>query len=358
MIHQTREKSDTKDMTLKEAVKKYVQDGDIMYYGGFTARLPMALTYELIRQRKRNLTIINASTDFGGVDLLIGAGCVNELHISWAMNWYVMANYCTRRSFKEGKLKRYDVSNFAATSAMMAGYLGIPFIPIRGGMGSDIPRYNQTDLRTVEDPWTGEQITVVRSWVPDVAIISAQRGDSTGNIQSWGTRGVTDEWAGCAAKRGTIATVEKIVSTDITRRDPDRTIIPFYKTLALTECPWNAHPSQQPGFYNRDIPFVSYQGMYERAYYLGYDDVFQNFLDEWIHGCEDREEYIKHYISKFGRKGLRRLRVTNHVYPTAPVDYGWSDPLVFKGVKPYTDKILDKWIRQVPKSKSTMSFGR
>ena len=98
--------------------------------------------------------------------------------------------------------------------------------------------------------------------------------------------------------------------------------------------------------------------MDERAYYLGYDDVFQNFLDEWIHGCEDREEYIKHYISKFGRKGLRRLRVSNHVYPAAPVDYGWSDPLVFKGVKPYTDKILDKWIRQVPKSKSTMSFGR
>jgi glutaconate CoA-transferase subunit A len=211
-------------MTVKEAVKKYVNDGDILYYGGFTARLPMELTYEIIRQKKRNLTIINASTDFGGVDLLVGAGCVKKLHTSWAMNWYVMSNYCLRRAFKDGLIERFDVSNFAATSAMMAGYLGIPFIPLRGILGSDMFRYNKSDFKTVKDPWTGEKIVVVRAWIPDVAIISAQRADSTGNIQCWGTRGVSDEWAGCAAKKGTIATAEEIVPTDITRRDPDRTI--------------------------------------------------------------------------------------------------------------------------------------
>src|SRR5512136_247189 len=112
-----------KRMTLKEAVAKFIHDGDTVYYGGFQIMVPMALTYEMIRQKKRHLTTLQASTDVGGLDLLVGAGCVNEMHTAWTMNWYVKAVYSMRRAFQNGHLKRYDISNFGATTAMIAGFM-------------------------------------------------------------------------------------------------------------------------------------------------------------------------------------------------------------------------------------------
>jgi len=166
----------------------------------------MALTHEIIRQKKKNLHIINASTDVGGLDLLVAGGCVSEMHIAWAMNWYVKAPYAIRRAFQSGQLKRFDLSNFGATSALIAGFLGIPFIPVRGNIGTDIIKYNQTDAKVIEDPFTGSKITVVRGWRADVAIIHAQKVDRLGNVVTWGTRGVTDEFGALGTKRGVIVT--------------------------------------------------------------------------------------------------------------------------------------------------------
>src|SRR5512136_1130198 len=147
-------------MTLKEAVSKHVKDGDTVYYGGFQIMVPMAITHEIIRQKKKNLTTIESSTDVGGLDLLVGAGCVTEIHSAWIMNWYVKAPYAVRRAFNKGHLKRYDISNFGATTAMMAGFMGVPFMPILGNIGTDMMKHNLMDLRIITDPFTGKQTTV------------------------------------------------------------------------------------------------------------------------------------------------------------------------------------------------------
>ena len=157
-----------KRMSLKEAVSRYVQDGDSLYYGGFQIMVPMALTHEIMRQRKTNLKILTASTDVGGLDLLVAAGCVKDVHLAWAMNWYVKASYAMRRAFQAEEIQRFDLSNFSATSALLAGFLGVPFVPVRGNIGTDIVKYNTSDLKVIEDPFTGEKITVARAWRADV----------------------------------------------------------------------------------------------------------------------------------------------------------------------------------------------
>ncbi len=324
-----------KRMTLKEAVSKYINDGDIVYYGGFQIHVPMALTHEMIRQKKKNLHIINASTDVGGLDLLVAAGCVKEMHVAWVMNWYVKAPYAVRRAFQSGEVKRFDLSNFGATSAMMAGFLGIPFIPVRGNIGTDILKHNPGDAKVIEDPFTGDDITIVRAWRADVAIIHAQKVDTLGNVVTWGTRGVTDEFGAMGTKRGVIVTAEEIIDPEEVRSDPDRTLVPYFKTLAVVHCPYGAHPSACRGYYGLDIRFAQYQGKYERN-----KDLLPVFMKDWIYDCEDHSAYVKKYIEKFGQEGLDRLKPVLGYKPKLEVDYGYHDPAVWKGVPQYTDEYI------------------
>ena len=324
-----------KRMSLKDAVSRYVQDGDSVYYGGFQIMVPMALTHEIIRQRRKNLTILSASTDVGGLDLLVAAGCVKDVHLAWAMNWYVKASHAIRRAFQAGEIQRFDLSNFSAASALLAGFLGIPFVAVRGNIGTDIVEYNTKDLKVIEDPFTGEKITVARAWRADVAIIHAQKVDPLGNVVAWGTRGVTDEFGAMGSRRGVIVTAEEIIDTEVVRSDPDRTIVPYLKTLAVVHCPWGAHPSACRGYYGLDIRFCQYQGKYERS-----ADLLPKFLDEWIYGCEDHQAYIDKYVRMFGREGLDRLKPKTGFKPKLDVEYGYHDPAVWQGVPPYTDKYI------------------
>ena len=324
-----------KRMTLKDAVAKFIHDGDSLYYGGFQIMVPMALTHEIIRQKKRHLTVLQASTDVGGLDLLVGAGCVNELHTAWTMNWYVKAVYAMRRAFQRGHLKRYDISNFGATTAMIAGFMGVPFMPIKGNTGCDMMQNNKADLRIIDDPFTGEKTTVVRAWRADVAIIHAQKADRLGNVVAYNTRGVTDEFGANGAKRGVIVTAEEIVEPEDVRSDPDRTIVPYFKTLAVVHCPYGAHPSACRGYYGLDIRFAQYQGKHER-----HEELMRAFMDEWIFGCEDHAAYIKKYIDKFGQEGLDRLKPVLGFKPKMDIDYGYHDPACWKGVPLYTDDRL------------------
>ncbi len=326
-----------KRMTLKDAVAKFIHDGDVVYYGGFQIMVPMALTHEIIRQKKRHLTTIESSTDVGGLDIMVGAGCVSEIHSAWIMNWYVKAPYAVRRAFNKGHLKRYDISNFGATTAMMAGFMGIPFMPILGNVGSDMQRHNPTDLRIIDDPFTGKKVNVVRAWRADVAIIHAQKADRLGNVISYGTRGVTDEFGANGAKRGVIVTAEEIVEPEVTRTDPDRVIVPYFKTLAVVHCPYGAHPSACRGYYGLDIRFSQYQGKYER-----HAELLPAFLDEWVYGCADHAAYIEKYKSKFGQAGLDLLKPKLGFVPSPKlgVDYGYHDPTCWKGVPMYTDDRL------------------
>lgn len=152
---------------------------------------------------------------------------------------------------------------------------------------------------------------------------------------SYGTRGVTDEFGANGAKRGVIVTAEEIVEPEITRSDPDRVIVPYFKTLAVVHCPWGAHPSACRGYYGLDIRFSQYQGKHER-----YEELLPAFLDEWVYGCKDHAEYIEKYKSKFGQEGLDRLKPVLGFKPKLDVDYGYHDPACWKGVPLYTDDRL------------------
>ncbi len=138
-------------------------------------------------------------------------------------------------------------------------------------------------------------------------------------------------------KRGVIVTAEEIVEPEVTRSDPDRVIVPYYKTLAVVHCPYGAHPSACRGYYGLDIRFSQYQGRYER-----YADLLPAFLDEWVYGCKDHAAYIEKYKSKFGQAGLDRLKPKLGFTPSPKlgVDYGYHDPVCWKGVPMYTDDRL------------------
>lgn len=245
------------------------------------------------------------------------------------------APYAIRRAFNQGNLKRYDISNFGATSAIIAGFLGVPFIPIRGNIGTSMFQNNKMDLRLMGDPFTGEKITVVRAWRADVVVIHAQKADRLGNVVSYGTRGVADEFGSMGSKRGVIVTCEEIVEPEVIRSDPDRVIVPYFKTLAVVHCPWGAHPSACRGYYGLDIRFSQYQGRYER-----HAELLPHFLDEWVYGCADHAAYIEKYKSKFDQAGLDRLKPVLGFKPKLDVDYGYHDPAVWKGVPMYTDDRL------------------
>lgn len=318
-----------KRTSLSEAIDENIEDGDSIYIGGFQYDIPCAAIAEIIRQGKKNLKIWTTTNETGiGIDLMVGAGCVDELHVAWLGNWQIRSagKACTNKKFQEGKLDRYDYSNFSATLACLAAYLGIPFIPIRSDAESDLHTYNP-NLRYIEDKETGEEVFVVNAAEFDVAIVHAFRADQEGNAQRWGTRSSADEWAGNAADYA-IITCEEIVSTDVIRHDPDRTIIHDYKTRAVVEVPWGAHPSGASHYYIKDVPFEAYIGQHQHD-----EELLEKFLDEWIYGCEDQEDYIDKYIKKFGYDSLERLKTTEHAYPMSPIDYGSQRYDVFKGIE-------------------------
>jgi len=316
-----------KVMTLEEAIKKFVNDGDVVYVGGFQLCIPIEACFEIVRQKKRNLTCWTVGHDTVlAIDLLVGTGCCKEVHYGWFASWPVRRPPATIRAYKEGKVKLYQYSNYTAMIALLGAYFGWTFAPSLSDHGSDLVKYNPNLIYT-ECPFTKKKYVAVKCPEIDVAIIHCQRADRYGNGQKWMSRTVSDEWGAGAAKR-VIITCEELVPNEVIRHDPDRTMIPFWKTCAVVEVPWGAHPTGMYGYYIRDQPFETYA-----ARHFMREDLMWKFIEEWVLGCSNREEYIKHYVEKFGWEALERLRIKHHIYPIAPVDYGYTGWEVFKGVE-------------------------
>jgi len=191
---------------------------------------------------------------------------------------------------------------------LTAGAARLPFFPLRNYMGTDLPKANPL-IKTVECPFTGEELAAVPALNPDVAIIHVQRADENGDAQIWGLLGVQKE-AAFAAKH-TIIVAEEIVAESVIRADPNRTLIPGLIVDAVVCEPFGCHPSYAQGFYDRDNDFyVSWKGISE--------DVkrFNAYLDEWVFGVEDRAEYVK----RMG-ESLQRLKAQSTF--CGPVNYGY-----------------------------------
>lgn len=271
---------------MKDAVAGLVRDGDVVVIEGFTHLICFAAAHEIIRQRRKDLTLCRLTPDLV-YDQLIAAGCARKLVFSWAGNPGVGSLHALRRAIEKGTpvpLEIEEYSHFGMVARFSAGAAKLPFWPLSDYRGSDLPAVNPL-IRTVRCPYTDEELATVPALNPDVTIIHAQRADAEGNAQIWGLYGVQKE-AAFAAKR-VIMVVEEIVEPSVVRADPNRTLIPGFIVDAVVCEPWGAHPSYAQGYYDRDNDF-----------YVAWDEVsrdearLQSWLDEFVHGVPDRAAYM------------------------------------------------------------------
>jgi glutaconate CoA-transferase subunit A len=299
--------------TMTEAISRYVPDGSSVALGlALEALIPFAAGHEIMRQRRKNLTLIGPISDIL-FDQLIGAGCVEKVIAAWVGNVSEGLAHCYRRA-AEHSIPRpiivEEYSNFTIGLALLAASLGSPFIPTRSLLGSDLPHQNPT-LRVQSSPIDGTPLLLVPAIRPDVAIVHTQRSDEDGNAHMWGSVGISEEaWL---AARAVIVVAGEIVPREVILSDPNRVPGPSYKVRAVVHEPWGAHPSAVQGYSNRDHPH--YHEYHVRTRTL---EGFADWLDEWVMRVPDRTAYAK----KLGEQHLRSLGVKTHHY-AAPVDYGY-----------------------------------
>jgi glutaconate CoA-transferase subunit A len=241
-----------KVLSLSEAVARHVRDSDTAFIGGFGQCIPFAAAHEIVRQGRRGLTLCRSGADIL-FDLLIAAGCVKKVIAGYVGNPGIGLAHAFRRSIDNGSVAIEDWTNFAMVLRLHAGALGVPFLPTYTLHGGDLP--SRVDVRAVTCPYTGERLSTVPALVPDVAILHAQRADEDGNIQLFGLTG--DTLDGVHASRRVIATVEEIVSAEVIRREPDRTVLPGFRVSSVSLVPWGAYPSYVQGYYGRDDDFYA-----------------------------------------------------------------------------------------------------
>jgi glutaconate CoA-transferase subunit A len=258
-------------LSLSQAVSKHLHDGDAVAMEGFTHLIPFAAGHEVIRQRRRRLTLIRMTPDLI-YDQLIGVGCAEKLVFSWGGNPGVGSLHRLRDAVENGwpgPLALEEHSHAAMACAYDAGAANLPFAVFRGYKGVDLPKVNPA-IRSVTCPYTGEELATVPAIRPDVAIVHAQRADRAGNVLLEGIVGVQKE-AVLAARRS-IVTVEETVE-DFGARSPNAVILPAWTITAISVVPGGAFPSYTHGYYKR-----------ANAFYKAWDPIARErdaFL-EWI----------------------------------------------------------------------------
>jgi len=297
----------SKLISLSEAISKYVQDGDILYAAGFTHLIPFAAGHEIIRQRKRDLVLARATPDLI-YDQMVAAGCARKVIWSYMGNPGVGSLRIVRGAVERGELEWEEYSHFGMITRLQAGASGLPFLPMNQTAATDLEQANPL-IKRIPDPYGGKDVIVVPALNPDVAIVHVQRADTNGNAHLWGIIGEQKE-AAFAAKK-VILTAEEIVDEAVIRSDPNRTMILANIVHAVCHMPYACHPSYAQGYYDRDNEF-----------YLAWDKVsssqesVQAWLDEWVYGVKDREEYW----DKLGVEVHERLAVKPRI--SEAINYG------------------------------------
>lgn len=261
--------------SLADALSKHVHDGDVVALEGFTHLIPFAAGHEIIRQGRRNLTLVRMTPDVV-YDQMIGAGCARKLIFSWGGNPGVGSLHRLRDAIEEGwpvPLEMEEHSHAGMANRYVAGASGLPFAVLRGYAGTDLIGVTDT-IRSVTCPFTGETLAAVPALNPDVTIIHAQQADRSGNVAFWGIPGVQKE-AALAAER-TIVTVEEIV--DELQMPYGAIVLPGWAITAVAEVPGGAHPSYAAGYSVRD-----------NAYYQRWDAISRDRsgFAEWLRAITD-----------------------------------------------------------------------
>lgn len=298
---------------MSEVMARHVPSGAMVLMGAqLEQMIPFAAGHELIRQGRRELTLVGPISDIL-FDQMIGAGCVSRVMAAWVGNVSAGLGYCLRRAVEQGlprAVQMVDYSNFTLALALHAGAMGAPFMPTYSTLGSDLLKKNG-NLREFPSPVNEEKLVAVRALRPDVAIIHVQRADASGNAHLWGNLGVAVD--GARAARKVIVVAEEIVEPEVIASDPNRTLIPGFLVTAVVHEPWGAHPSPVQGYYGRDHAFFTQYHEQSRSL-----EDFEKWLERWVMGVADRHAYM----DLLGACRVETLGVREHAY-SAPADFGY-----------------------------------
>jgi glutaconate CoA-transferase, subunit A len=320
----------SKLLTMREAIADLVPDGASVALGlQMEQMIPFAAGHEIIRQKKRSLTLVGPISDIL-FDQLIGAGCAEKVIAAWVGNVMMGSAYNFRRAVEQDGLKVINMTNFTVALALQAGAMGVPFLPTRTALGSDTVRDNEF-FTEIESPFAshsswgdgsqtrpggpqvrgGERLHAVKALIPDVTIVHVQRADREGNAHCWGNFGVMIE--GVRAAKRVIVVAEEVVGQELIASDPNRTVIPGFLVNAVVECRYGAHPSSVQGYYKRDDAF--FRQYHEQTKTEADNDAW---LSRWVYGIADRREYV----NQLGACRVDDLGVKQHAY-AAQADFGY-----------------------------------
>ena len=277
-----------KDITLsaEEAVERFIEDGDFIASGGFGhIRISMAIIHEIIRQGKRKL-VLAGKTGVYDADLLIAARCVDRIEVAYAFGHELRGLApASRRRVESGECKVLaEISNAGYQWRLLAGMMGLPFIPTRTMLGTDTLKHSSAAV--IEDPFSKKPITLVPAAYPDVAFIHVHRCDIYGNAQIDGALIMDYELARCA--RRLILTTEQIVDTELIRQKPWHTVIPAFFVDAVVEVPFGSHPCEMPALYDFDEDHIAEWLELSRS-----DEGVEQYLQRYVHDVPDFAAYLE-----------------------------------------------------------------
>lgn len=302
-----------KVMSPKEAVKRFIKDGSQIAIGGFTVvRNPMAIAYEIVRQGIKDIHLVCHSHG-QALDVLIGAGCVKRLEIAYGGNGrYAPTCIRFKKAIQRGEIQFEDYSNYQMSLRFLAGALGIPFIPTKSGLGSDLLNYEgfPKELRgqrkvaskkfsLMQNPFNGkdDKVVLLPALNPDVALVHAQYVGEDGTVRVKGLTFADVEQAKSADT--VIVTCEEIVPRSFIRLDPDQNTLPPFFVDAIVKVPYGAHPTGCYTFYDYDPKHLN---LYKKV--ADDDRLFKEYLEEWVYGVSSYDEYL----GKVGVENLLKIK--------------------------------------------------
>ena len=296
-----------KCVTLHAAISSNVQDGMSIAMGcGLESLIPFAASYEIIRQKKKDLTLIAPISDIQ-FDQLIGAGCVRKIIASWVGNVAAGLGHNYRRAAEwaiPNPIQIEEHSNFTIGLGLQAAASGLPFLPTKTVKGSDFSRGPQ--FARVVCPFSGEELHAVRAVRPDIAILHVQRADREGNVHLWGNFGVMREAAFAAGK--VILTCEEIVDHDVILSDPNRNVIPGFVVASVVHEPFGAHPSPAQGYARRDDDFYFEYHKESRS-----RQGFERWLEKYVLGVKDHRAFLQ----LLGSERVEKLKPQGNLFAPA-----------------------------------------
>jgi glutaconate CoA-transferase subunit A len=277
-----------KRISLKEAVH-LVGDGSHLFWGGFGfQRPPMAFAHELVRQNKRDLTLYTCGSEMD-IDILSGAKVASRYELAfYAIEGIGLVPNIQRR-IREGVIEIEDYSNLAMVMRFLGGALGIPFMPLKSMLGTDMlvkKKFREKKAEVINCPFTGEKVVLVPSVRPDFSIIHAQRVDREGNVQIDGIKG--EDVEGARAGKKVIVLAEEMVDSEFIRSQPDQTVIPNIYVTHVVECPWGSYPMMVYNYYDYDMEHI-------RMYYdqCKTEEGWQKYCEHYVTGVNNHAEYLQ-----------------------------------------------------------------